>query len=110
MSTALLDSQGIDGGRVVSSLLSGLDVERIYLFGSRARGEQAPDSDVDLYVTVAPTDERWTRLTGKARALLSWMPVPKDVIVRTACNFDRRAGEFASLEYVVSREGVVLYG
>jgi predicted nucleotidyltransferase len=34
--------------------LRGMGVERIGVFGSRARGEARPDSDVDLLVELAP--------------------------------------------------------
>ena len=39
-------------------LRSEYKAERVILFGSYARGEAGPDSDVDLLV-VAPTDERF---------------------------------------------------
>ena len=101
---------GIDTERIVSSLRAELDVERIYLFGSRARGEQTENSGIDLYVTVAPTDERWARLTGKARCQLLWLRMPKDIMVEATQKFESQANEFASLEYIASRKRVLFYG
>ena len=38
----------VDTSAVVSRALSRYDVREAYLFGSFARGEQTPDSDIDL--------------------------------------------------------------
>ena len=38
----------VDISAAVSRVLSRYDVREAYLFGSFARGEQAPDSDIDL--------------------------------------------------------------
>ena len=35
---------------IVGSIVSTVPTDAIYVFGSYARGEQTPDSDVDLYV------------------------------------------------------------
>lgn len=40
----------------------GSDVVGIFLFGSRARGDARPDSDVDVAVVFAEAAPEWTRL------------------------------------------------
>lgn len=105
-----MKAQEIDYGRIVSSLRDGLGAERIYLFGSRARGDFCQDSDIDIYATVPDTDESWIHLSADARGLLSWLDGPKDVIVRTTASFDERASTFATLENIIANEGVLLYG
>lgn len=49
--------------RIVACLRSFPEVERIYLFGSRARGDAAPRADLDIAVT-CPTasTEQWLRI------------------------------------------------
>lgn len=39
---------------LVDRLVAALDPQEIWLFGSRARGEAAPDSDFDLFVVARP--------------------------------------------------------
>lgn len=39
---------------VVESIVADYDVKAVYLFGSFARGEQTPDSDVDLRLSCGP--------------------------------------------------------
>jgi len=63
MST-ILDSDPVLG-EIVRRLVEAYQPERIYLFGSKARGDASPDSDYDLMVVVpndAPTERRQSRL------------------------------------------------
>jgi len=83
--------------------------ERMYLFGSRARGEGGPDSDYDLMVVVpddAPPKRRRGRLGYEA---LRGMGTAVDVVVMTRDAFDARADLKASLPGTILREGRLLY-
>lgn len=42
--------------------LYGARLERVLLFGSRARGEARPQSDYDVAVFLEPLDDRWAEL------------------------------------------------
>ena len=84
--------------------------ERIYLFGSAARGEDGPDSDLDLCV-VLPDDApeslyRDRSIHGRFRGLQAAVDV-----VRLPCSdFDARAAHVvASLPATIVREGKLLY-
>src|SRR5438105_12098696 len=52
--------------RVVERLAEAFQPERIYVFGSQARAEATPDSDIDLLIVVAPADEPAHRLAQAA--------------------------------------------
>jgi len=83
--------------------------ERIYLFGSAARGELGPDSDYDFLIIVpddAPPDRRTSRLAYRA---LRGTGVAADVLVWTRTAFAERLHLPASLPAVVTREGALLY-
>ncbi len=83
---------------------------RIYLFGSEARGEAGPDSDLDFPV-VLPDDspKEVLRATG-IHAALSGIPYPVEVIPWRQADFDGRAQHVvASLPATVTREGRLLY-
>ena len=45
----------LDRLKTVEPALRGLGVEGLYLFGSHARDEACPDSDVDVFVDPSPT-------------------------------------------------------
>ncbi|MBI3129182.1 MAG: nucleotidyltransferase domain-containing protein [Candidatus Tectomicrobia bacterium] len=83
--------------------------ERIYLFGSKARGEEGPDSDYDLLLVVpddAPPERRESRLAYTA---LRGTGTAADVLVCTRKWFDERRHLKASLPGTILREGRLLH-
>ena len=94
---------------VVHRLIEAYRPERIYLFGSVARGEAGPDSDYDLMVIVpddAPPERLRSRLAYRA---LRGTGTAADVVVWPRSSFERRTRVAASLPATVSREGMLLY-
>jgi uncharacterized protein len=90
----------------VKAIVDAIDPVRILLFGSQARGDARPDSDVDFLVVVdAETDRRTARI--EARRALASMPFAKDVLVATAADLARPAAGTAIAD--AAREGVELY-
>ena len=83
---------------------------RIYLFGSEARGDSGPDSDLDFLVVVPDDTPEQTMRSGEIYSLLSGLGEPKDVIPWRQSDFERRAAHVvASLPATVVREGRLLY-
>ncbi len=94
---------------IVNRLVDAYEPERIYLFGSEARGDAGPDSDFDLLVVVpneAPPERKRSRL---AYERLWGTGVAADVLVWTKESFDSRLHLRASLPSTVLREGKLLY-
>ena len=90
-------------------LIDGLCPERIYVFGSQARGDANPDSDLDLLVVVPESDLPGHRLDQAAYRAVGWHRVPLDILVMTNHDFERRLSVVASLPATVEREGRLLY-
>jgi len=82
--------------------------ERVILFGSHARGEAGPDSDVDLLV-VMPFHGSRREKQVEIRVALHDIPVAKDVIVTSPEDFAWRKETVGTIEYPAVREGKVLY-
>lgn len=83
--------------------------ERIYLFGSQARGDAGPHSDIDLLVVVpddATSERRRSRLAYEA---LGGTGIAADVLVCTRSYFEARRHLKASLPGTVLREGRLLH-
>lgn len=93
--------------RIVSSILSVVDAEAVYVFGSYARGEQGPDSDIDIFV-VADDDSAHT--TALVLCELDWLRMHKDLIMERRELFDRGSKMFGHVEADVANEGVMIYG
>jgi len=83
---------------------------RIYLFGSEARNEAGPDSDLDFLVVVPDDTPEVTMRSGEVYTRLSGFGIPKDVIPWRQSDFETRATYVqASLPATVVREGKLLY-
>jgi len=93
---------------IVRRLVEAVDPDRIILFGSRARGEARPDSDVDLLI-VKDSDQPVHRRAIPAYRALMGLGVPKDIIWRTPAEVE----DWSSVpNYVSTRalaEGRILY-
>ena len=94
---------------MVRRLVEGMDPERIYLFGSRARGTASADSDYDLLVVVKEATMPRHKLARMAFRTLCGVGVSKDVVVLTLDEFERTKTVPASLAATVLREGNLLY-
>lgn len=82
--------------------------EKIILFGSRAKYEQAPDSDVDLLVIVKQvTDRRALRIA--MRRAVNGMGLSKDIVVLTVDEFEAKRRIPGTIAYPADRDGKVLY-
>jgi len=83
--------------------------ERIYLFGSVARGDGGPDSDLDFCVVLPDDAPPGLYRPGVHRALWD-VGTAADVVRLSASDFDMRAAHVkASLPATIMREGKVLY-
>jgi len=93
----------------VRRLVDAYQPERIYLFGSVARGDAGADSDYDLLLVVpddAPPEKRRSRLAYEA---LRGTGTAVDVLVCTCSYFEDRRLLKASLPGTVLREGRLLH-
>jgi predicted nucleotidyltransferase len=83
--------------------------ERIYLFGSRARGDWNEDSDYDVMVIVPSSELPRHRRAQACYRALRGLRLPVEVHVWTREEFECYLPVVASLAATINREGVVLY-
>jgi predicted nucleotidyltransferase len=94
--------------KMVNRIVKEFRPERIILFGSHARGEGTPDSDVDLLV-IMPVEGSRREKQVEVRTALHDIPVPMDIIVTTPEDFDWRKKYPGTIERPAFLEGRVLY-
>ena len=83
--------------------------ERIFLFGSAARGDAGPDSDLDFRV-VLPDDAPETAYKAGVHRALWGVGTAADVVRWPASDFERYAAHVkSSLPSIIVREGRLLY-
>ena len=110
-------TKGADGSSLrslvsaaVDDIVRAVEPRRVILFGSVARGEEGPDSDLDFLVvvdSVEPGPAR-RRLMGAIREAIR-VSAPVDVFVTDDAECERRRNVIGSMHYWPLREGEVVY-
>src|SRR5437016_5020994 len=94
--------------RMVKRIAKKFDPEQIILFGSQARGDAGPDSDVDLLVVMDVEGSKLEKRIEIRGALRDFL-VPLDIIVTRPEEFAWRKDVVGTIEWPASREGKILY-
>ena len=94
--------------RLVKRIVKKFDPEQVILFGSQAREDAEPDSDVDLLVVMDVKGSKLEKCV-EIRIALHDILVPLDVIVTRPEDFAWRKDVVGTIEWPASREGKVLY-
>ena len=84
------------------------DPLRIILFGSWARGDARPDSDIDLLVVLAHVDNK-RQAAIRIGNELSDLPASKDIVVTTPEEIAARGYVIGDVLRPALREGKVIY-
>jgi predicted nucleotidyltransferase len=95
---------------ITNAIRNEIPAERIYLFGSHAKGSSGETSDYDFYVLIPDGSMRPLNAAMRAQRALSAIEckTPVDVIADYQSRFDERR-LLNTFERTVWNEGVVLY-
>jgi predicted nucleotidyltransferase len=101
--------------RIVNAIVETGIISKIILFGSYAKGEETPDSDIDLCVLTPVEDDasgrRLTDITVDLRMkLIDIRERPLDLFTFNQDDFSARAASRRSFQRHIMEHGVVLYG
>jgi predicted nucleotidyltransferase len=94
--------------QMVRRIVSQFHPEKIILFGSHARGDAGPDSDVDLLIVMPYFGSRREKQV-EIRLALKSIRIPKDIVVTAPEEFLWRKEVPGTIERPAAREGKVLY-
>jgi uncharacterized protein len=104
--------QKLDGAELIDEVTRRLAAatpgSKVILFGSRSRGEERPNSDVDLVVIQPGKVEKPVAETARLRRELRGLGVGFDLLVVSADHAAKRARSEGSLMQEVFAEGRVL--
>lgn len=93
---------------ITTRITEAIHPQKIILFGSWARGERGPHSDIDLLIIQESDLDRPQRY-AQVRRLFWGMGLPMDILVYTPEEFARYQTVPGSFTHTVAREGKVLY-
>jgi len=93
---------------MVRRIVKQFDPEKIILFGSHARGDAGPDSDVDLLIVMQVDGSKFDKIVEIGVAIDD-IPIPSDVIVTTPEDFEWRSKQTGTIERPAVKEGKVVY-
>ncbi len=94
--------------RMAQTIVETVHPTSVIVFGSLARGEVGPDSDVDFLVVASFTGSR-RAFTVRILSALARFDVPKDVVVLTPEEFESTRDLVGTVAYPAVREGRVLH-
>ncbi len=107
-SGTVLDLQPDVVNEVLKRILSVVQPRRVVLFGSAARGQMTPDSDLDLLVIVPGPAHRRTIAQDIYRNLRGVL-MPVDIVVATEQDVELHGQAIGSILRPALREGKVIY-
>ena len=96
--------------KIKDTIVSAVDVEKLYLFGSYAYGTPNKDSDYDFYMVI-PNNSGIRPIDATIEAQMSLRSIKGkaiDILAGTVEIFNRRS-QGVTLERKIAREGVLLY-
>lgn len=84
------------------------DPLQVILFGSQARGDARPDSDIDLLVVFSHVENN-RQMRVNIRNVLTDLPVAKDIFVSTPDEIKQSQDRLGSILRPAMRDGRVLF-
>ena len=95
--------------KIAHRLIGGLPAEQVWLFGSQARGDASPDSDLDILAIVGEAKTSRVRQTVEAYSLVADIQAPKDIIILTREQWVRQKEVVNTIPYLALKEGILLH-
>lgn len=97
---------------IVRAIINEVQAEKVILFGSRARGDNRPESDLDLLIIqkdeFTKERNRWNE-TIKIRKALKNYKIPKDILLFSEEEVDYWKDSLNHIIPTCMKEGKVLY-
>ncbi len=95
---------------VLEKIISFYTPEKVYLFGSQARGDANEDSDIDFLIVNNSNEPKRQRALKFRKTLRGNYLYPVDILVYTPTEFQSEQNIKGTIAYHVSKEGTLLYG
>jgi len=93
---------------LVACIVDAVHPLQVVLFGSAARGEMTPDSDLDILV-VMPDGTHRRKTAQHLYQVIQGITIPYDIVVATPSDLERHRDNVGLVYYTIIKEGKTLY-
>jgi predicted nucleotidyltransferase len=93
---------------LIDKVQNDLHAEQIWLFGSRARGDNRPDSDWDLVAVIDDDAPERFRCAEAAWKIANTVPIRATLLCTTCVELKALWGVPNTIGYDLAREGILL--
>ncbi len=93
---------------VVERIVPLFSPEKIILFGSQARGDAKPDSDLDFLIVLAKCEDRKAATIAMMRTVAD-LPIGTDIVVTTPQQLETRGRLKSTVLYSAMKDGRTVY-
>ena len=104
---ALSDNARSDLAEIVRRIVEAAEPEKVILFGSTARGEAGPHSDMDFLIIKSASNKR--ELDNRIRRALYGVNVSIDLVVASPEDVERYKDSHALVIKPALKDGIVVY-
>ena len=104
----MVDATSALTDEIVRRIVMTIRPEKVVLFGSQARGDARPNSDLDILVIAESSEPRYRR-SAPLYGVLSDILLPMDIIVYTPEEVEEWRNVRQAFVSTAIREGKVLY-
>lgn len=94
--------------QLVQRIVEIVDPLKIILFGSAARGEMGPDSDIDVLI-VMPEGVHRRKTAQNLHIKMSGIPFPVDILVTTPTDLNKHKDNIGLIYHNILKEGKEIY-
>lgn len=95
---------------VLDKIVNFYHPDTVYLFGSQARGDDNPDSDIDFLVVHDTKEPKRQRALQFRKTLRGNTLYPVDILVYTPEEFENESNIKGTIAFHAVKEGMLLYG
>ena len=85
-----------------------IEIDKIILFGSRARGDYREDSDYDILIVTKEKLEREKKIKFKVKVGIELIKnkIPNDLVVFSREEIEEKSNDVGCIAYYALREGI----
>ncbi|MBU4486449.1 MAG: nucleotidyltransferase domain-containing protein [Candidatus Delongbacteria bacterium] len=96
--------------KIKEIIVSSFNVNKIFLFGSYAKGNFNDNSDFDICIITDDSKRKLDLLRLIRKKVYNYISIPMDMLIYRSDEFEERADKLDSIEREIRQNGIKLYG